>query len=120
MDRQKKSNVVSIAGRRRGRHPFPRATGRGDRSYKGTNWLKLTRSNILLALSVIVIMVSAWALILRSPWPVTTLLRHLLAGPTCAAARGVGLAPARRGEPGYYDRHDADQDGIACEPYSGR
>ena len=30
---------------------------------------------------------------------------------------GAGLAPAHRGEPGYYARHDEDDDGIACEPY---
>lgn len=42
--------------------------------------------------------------------------RHLLAAPNCSAARLVGVAPARRGEPGYWDDHDADHDGIACEP----
>lgn len=42
--------------------------------------------------------------------------RHLLASPNCSAARLVGVAPARRGEPGYWDDHDADQDGVACEP----
>jgi hypothetical protein len=47
-------------------------------------------------------------------------VRHLLASPNCDAARSVGLAPAGRGQPGYYNRHDADDDGIACEPYFGR
>ena len=42
--------------------------------------------------------------------------RHLLAAPNCSVARLVGLAPARRGEPGYWDDHDADHDGVACEP----
>ena len=42
--------------------------------------------------------------------------RHLLAAPNCSVARLVGLAPARRGEPGYWDDHDADRDGVACEP----
>lgn len=46
-------------------------------------------------------------------------LRHLAAAPDCNAARAQGLAPARRGEPGYYARHDRDNDGIACEPYRG-
>ncbi|MER8410500.1 excalibur calcium-binding domain-containing protein [Mesorhizobium sp. M1342] len=26
---------------------------------------------------------------------------------------------ARRGEPGYWPTHDADHDGIACEPWHG-
>ncbi|MCX7586227.1 excalibur calcium-binding domain-containing protein [Phenylobacterium sp. 58.2.17] len=43
-------------------------------------------------------------------------VRHLLAAPNCSAARLVGATPARRGEPGYWDDHDADHDGIACEP----
>jgi hypothetical protein len=33
----------------------------------------------------------------------------------CAAARDAGAAPIRRGEPGYRDPLDADDDGIACE-----
>lgn len=54
---------------------------------------------------------------MNSPWPPIPTIRHLLASPNCAAARSVGLAPARIGEPGYYARHDADRDGIACEPW---
>jgi len=56
------------------------------------------------------------ALSLLSPWPSLLTVRHILAAPNCNAARSVGLAPARRGEPGYYTRHDADNDGWACEP----
>lgn len=51
-------------------------------------------------------------------WPLMTTLKHVAAAPNCSAARAVGLAPARRGQPGYYFRHDRDQDGIACEPWS--
>lgn len=40
--------------------------------------------------------------------------------PNCAAARAAGAAPIRRGEPGYRGPLDRDNDGIACEPYSGR
>lgn len=43
--------------------------------------------------------------------------RHRFAARNCDAARSVGLAPAYRGQPGYYARHDADNDGIACEPW---
>ena len=42
--------------------------------------------------------------------------RHLLASPNCSAARLVGVAPAYQGEPGYWKIHDADHDGVACEP----
>jgi hypothetical protein len=55
-----------------------------------------------------------------SPWPPIVTLMHLAAFPDCRAARAVGLAPAREGEPGYWPRHDADNDGIACEPWPRR
>ena len=42
--------------------------------------------------------------------------RHLLASPNCTAARLARLAPAYRGEPGYWASHDADRDGIARAP----
>jgi hypothetical protein len=54
---------------------------------------------------------------LSSPWPPVPTLKHLAAFPNCNAARLVGLAPAWRGEPGYWSRHDRDKDGIACEPW---
>jgi len=38
----------------------------------------------------------------------------------CADARARGLAPAKRGQPGYAPWLDADNDGIACEPYRRR
>jgi len=60
---------------------------------------------------------SIWLALTSYPWPVTTTLKHLASQPNCAAARAVGLAPANRGEPGYWPEHDADNDGIACEPW---
>lgn len=33
----------------------------------------------------------------------------------CAAARAAGVAPIRRGEPGYRAALDRDNDGVACE-----
>jgi hypothetical protein len=51
-----------------------------------------------------------------SRWPLTVALRHAAAAPNCMAARALGLAPAHRGQPGYYPQHDRDRDGIACEP----
>lgn len=35
--------------------------------------------------------------------------------PNCAAARAAGVAPIRRGQPGYSGKLDRDDDGIACE-----
>ncbi len=35
--------------------------------------------------------------------------------PNCAAARAAGAAPLQRGEPGYGEHLDRDNDGIACE-----
>jgi hypothetical protein len=71
------------------------------------------------ALAAIVAFAVVWGLG-SSPWPVTTTLRHIASAPNCGFARFVGLAPARRGEPGYWKRHDRDGDGIACEPWPPR
>jgi hypothetical protein len=56
------------------------------------------------------------AMLALSPWPPLTTVRHLASIPNCATARLLDLAPARRGQPGYWPKHDADDDGIACEP----
>ena len=50
-----------------------------------------------------------------SPWPVPVTLRHLVASKDCDTARAMELAPAGRGEPGYWPWLDADHDGLACE-----
>ena len=50
-----------------------------------------------------------------SPWSFVLTLRHLAAFPSCTAAEAVGLAPAHKGQPGYWPKHDADSDGVACE-----
>lgn len=41
--------------------------------------------------------------------------RHYVAIGNCQTASYVGLAPARRGEPGYWPTNDRDKDGVACE-----
>ena len=38
----------------------------------------------------------------------------------CNAARAAGVAPIRRGDPGYRPELDGDNDGWACEPYRKR
>ncbi|AZQ68699.1 excalibur calcium-binding domain-containing protein [Silicimonas algicola] len=55
-----------------------------------------------------------------SQWPAWTTVRHMAAAPNCDFARMVGLAPSNRGQPGYYPRHDRNQDGVACEPFVRR
>jgi hypothetical protein len=37
----------------------------------------------------------------------------------CAAAHAAGVYSIRRGAPGYRPALDADDDGVACEPYVG-
>lgn len=37
----------------------------------------------------------------------------------CSAARAANDAPLQRGEAGYRSGLDRDNDGVACEPYSG-
>ncbi|HEY8381181.1 MAG TPA: excalibur calcium-binding domain-containing protein [Microvirga sp.] len=53
---------------------------------------------------------------LRAEAPVIT--THS-AGPfrSCRQARAEGFSSMRRGDPGYAPHLDADNDGIACEPY---
>ena len=41
-------------------------------------------------------------------------LRHLVAGTGCDAASEVGLAPAHRGDPGYWRRLDPANTGVSC------
>jgi hypothetical protein len=67
---------------------------------------------LVLALLSVPVTIAAY----RWDWPLATTTRHFLAWPNCGAAREVGLAPAFRGTPGYWPHHDADKDGIACEP----
>lgn len=52
-------------------------------------------------------------------WDTTPITQKLNAFPNCAAARAAGKAPIMRGEPGYAWYLDADDDGIACEPWRG-
>lgn len=35
--------------------------------------------------------------------------------PNCTAARSAGVAPVRRGDPGYARHLDRDGDGVGCE-----
>ena len=46
-------------------------------------------------------------------------LKHLAAYPNCHMALEFGVAPAKRGEPGYWERHDINRDGVACDEKAG-
>ncbi|QDH74860.1 excalibur calcium-binding domain-containing protein [Brevundimonas sp. M20] len=50
-----------------------------------------------------------------SPFTPFDSLRHLAASTGCATTRGLELAPAVRGKPGYWGWNDQDDDGVACE-----
>lgn len=93
---------------------FRAVTARHDRKV----WLLRLIKSLLVGVVIITLLLFAlWSL---SPWPLTVTLRHLGSAPGCGAARFFELAPARRGKPGYYQSHDADADGVACEPWERR
>ncbi|MBH5371424.1 excalibur calcium-binding domain-containing protein [Bradyrhizobium glycinis] len=94
---------------------FFAASARRDRTIK-VRWAVAALS----AIAILLVVYPAIWLLVSSPWPVTTTLRHIGSAPNCPFARLVGLAPARRGQPGYWRHHDRDGDGIACEPWPSR
>ncbi|MDN4982213.1 excalibur calcium-binding domain-containing protein [Bradyrhizobium sp. WYCCWR 13022] len=94
---------------------FRALSARGDRT-SNLRWAIAALSTI----AVVLVVYPAIFLLISSPWPATTTLRHIASAPNCEFARLVGLAPARRGEPGYWKHHDRDRDGIACEPWPSR
>lgn len=78
---------------------------------------RLDRWASVAALTVIGGCALYWGVVMWSPWPSMMTLKHIASYPNCDAARAVGLAPANRGEPGYWQRHDRDGDGKSCEPW---
>jgi hypothetical protein len=83
-------------------------------------WHHLPRKLLPFAIAFFVLAWSTVAFVTLSPWSVGLTARHLVAARNCDAARSVDLAPALRGQPGYWPWLDADKDGIACEPWHGR
>jgi muconolactone delta-isomerase len=83
-------------------------------------WRRAKTVAVALTLTAAAIAVPLALIKIFSPWPMTTTLRHIASAPNCAAARTVDLAPSRKGQPGYWPSHDADFDGIACEPWPRR
>jgi hypothetical protein len=96
---------------------FRAVSARHDRAIKLRGHYRHLGIAVLVA--IVVALAVVWGLS-TSPWPVMTTLRHIASSPNCTFARQVGLAPAQRGQPGYWKRHDRDGDGIACEPWPPR
>jgi Excalibur calcium-binding domain len=96
---------------------FRAVSARLDRAVKLRRWYRLGKVATLAALVAFAL---CWVLLSLSPWPPMMTLRHIASFPNCSAARAVGLAPARKGQPGYWTWHDEDEDGIACEPLPRR
>lgn len=95
---------------------FSGITLRFDRSNALRRFRRKTRTAALALLMIAVGLAVPFVLMKAlSPWSIMTTIRHLAASPNCAAARSVGLAPARKGQPGYWPSHDADHDRVACE-----
>jgi hypothetical protein len=92
---------------------FRGVTRRWDRAVRRR---ELYRVVMLWVIGAVLGFAVAWEF-LSSPWPPIATLKHYMAFPNCAATRMVGLAPAYKGQPGYWSRNDRDKDGIACEPW---
>jgi hypothetical protein len=92
---------------------FQRVSRRWDRPIK---LRKLYRTLTIAAIIATASFALTWYF-LTSPWPLFPTLKHLAAFPNCHAARLVGLAPAYKGQPGYWAHNDRDNDGTACERY---
>lgn len=92
---------------------FNRTSNSWDRRVRARKVFRLMRLPAVAAIGSFALF---WYLS-NSPWPALA-IRHLAAFPGCAAAEMVGLAPTRRGQPGYWHHHDADGDGITCEAHN--
>jgi hypothetical protein len=91
-----------------------------DRHYRAREFRIFFRLVLVITpIAVIGGFLLGWAS-MSSPWPLIPTLKHLASFPNCDAARALELAPAKKGEPGYWSRHDRDNDGIACEPWPRR
>ncbi|WP_128935733.1 excalibur calcium-binding domain-containing protein [Bradyrhizobium zhanjiangense] len=99
---------------------FRAVSARHDRTTKlHSTKLRWAITALIAAAAILAAYPAIWLLV-SSPWSVTITLKHIASAPNCDFARLVGLAPARRGEPGYWKHHDRDGDGVACEPWRPR
>jgi hypothetical protein len=93
---------------------FQAGARRQERALKLRRAYRRAKIPVLAASVALVLYV---VLIHLSPWPPMVTLKHIVSSRNCDAAREMGLAPAYRGDPGYWPSHDRDGDGIACEAW---
>lgn len=96
------------------RRRFRKIRDRADRKEKAR---RLFRKISLPAMGVVAALMLYLGVASSNGWAPVVALKHLAAFPNCDAAHIVGLAPANKGDPGYWPSHDRDKDGIACEPW---
>jgi hypothetical protein len=110
--------IYSYQRQRRGRDRRFAAVSRGGNGRRRRP--RYLRDWKLIAAVLVFAGLCGWSLAETNTRSVWDRVRHILAAPDCSMARLVGLAPARRGQPGYWSSHDRDNDGIACEPWHPR
>lgn len=96
---------------------FRTISRRVDRAIRLRRLRTYLRKRAIWICAFVGVVAGSYLAIAKSPWPIGLTVRHLLAAQNCDMARLVDLAPAYVGEPGYWARNDADDDGIACEPW---
>ncbi len=80
-------------------------------------WAFGTVLGLVRVLVLVGVLSFAYSYFSNSGWSFGATVKHVLAFPDCTVARALGFEATFRGEPGYWPHHDADKDGIACEPY---
>jgi hypothetical protein len=74
-------------------------------------------------IAALIFLIPIWRVMQESPtasaaeYKQTLMIERSVYYPNCAAARAAGKAPIDEGQPGYRGGLDADDDGVACEPY---
>ena len=76
--------------------------------------------SLLLSLPVVFVVIALGTYLRTTSYELPEAALHLVALGGCDAAHTLAIGPFYRGQPGYHARLDADDDGIACEPYPRR
>jgi len=90
---------------------FQKISRRYERSIKLRYYSRQAKGTALVALLSFALTCLVLGL---SPWTPGMTIKHVAAFPHCTFARAVGLAPAYRGNPGYWSRQDEDGNGRSC------
>jgi len=96
---------------------FQAVSGRFHRTRRLRSIVHKARLPVLLLIGSFAVIA---ALTTLSPWPLATTVRHVASFPSCGLARVIGLAPAYRGDPGYWTHQDEDGNGRSCETWKSR